>query len=255
MKVGLQGCFSCNYFTEDLSCYAPETVDDIFIDELRSPDAEENKNLGNAPENWDSNEDVRRYIACREKKRSESCGLMFGGGCSAPRHQQQKRARAAIPVVRVNADSDEHILREKLAEFEMVQGIEIADQEVRQPGGGAQRTLDSSDGDLYYGGRSTETRAPTRANRTDWTVSRLNMRPQNCFKRQATRKRRTSLVGQQSLMCLMSTQSKAQERRLIKLALEESLREAAAVTVTTVPPVCARLEGELVQMRNYANRA
>jgi hypothetical protein len=31
-------------------------------------------------------------------------------------------------------------------------------------------------------------------------------------------------------MCLMSTQSKAQERRLIKLALAESLREAAAVT-------------------------
>ena len=167
------------------------------------------------------------------------------GGCSAPRHQQQKRERVASPVARVNADSDEHILREnlrKLAEFEMVQGIKIADHEVRRPGGGPQRTLDSSDGDLYDGGRSTETRAPTRANRTDWTVSQLNMKPQNCL--QATRKRRTSLVGQQSLMCLMSTQSKAQETRLIKLALAESLREAAAVTVTTVR---ARAEGVSVE--------
>jgi len=245
MKVGLHGCFSCNYFTEDLSCYAPEPADDIFIDELRSTDAEENKNLVSASVNWDSNEDVARNTACCEKNKSEPCGLMIGG-CSEPRHQKQKKKRVASPVARLKADSDEHILRETLAEFEMVQGIEIAGQ-VRQPGGGAQRTLDSSDGDLYDGGRSTETRAPTRANRTDWTVNRLNMRPQNCFKRQTTRKRRTSLVGQQSLMCLMSTQSKAQERRLIKLALAESLREAAAVTVTTVSPVCARLEG--VQIR------
>jgi hypothetical protein len=230
MKVGLQAFFSCNYFTEDLSCYAPEPADDIFIDELRSTDTEENKNLGSASENWDSNEDVRRNTACCEKNRSEPCGLMIDG-CSGHRHQQQKRERAASPVARVNADSDEHILREKLrklAQFEMVQGIQIADHEARRPGGGPQRTLDSSDGDLYDGEKSTEARAPTRANRTDWTVSRLNMRPQNCL--QATRKRRTSLVGQQSLMCLMSTQSKAQERRLIKLALAESLREAAAVT-------------------------
>ena len=128
----------------------------------------------------------------------------------------------------------------------MVQGIKIADQEVRgtvrhppaSTGGPPERTLDSSVGNLYDGGRSTETHAPTRANRTDWTVSRLNMRPQHCL--QATRKRRTSLVGQQSLLCLMSTKSKAQETRLIKLALAESLREAAAVTVTTVR---ARAEG------------
>jgi len=236
MKVGLQGCFSCNYFTEDLSCYAPEPANDIFIDDLRSTDAEENKNLSSASENWDSKEHVRRNTLCCEKNRSESCGLMTGG-CSDPRHQKQKRARAARPVARANADSDEHILREKLAESEMVQGIEIADQEVWQPGGGAQRALGSSDGDFYGGGTSTTTRAPTRANRTDWTVNRLNMRPQNCFKRQATRKRRTSLVGQQSLMFLMSTQSKAQERRLIKLALAESLREAASVIITTVSPV------------------
>jgi hypothetical protein len=205
MKVGLQGCFSCNYFTEDLSCYAPEPADDIFIDELRSPDAEENKNLGSASENWDSNEDVRRNTACCEKNRSEPCGREKFG---------------------------------KLAESEMVQGIKIADHEARRAGGGAQRTLDSSDGDLYDGGKSTETRAPTRANQTDWTVSRRNMRPQNCL--QATRKRKTSLVGQQSLMCLMSTQSKAQERRLIKLALAESLREAAAVTATTVSEPASR---------------
>ena len=83
MNVRLQGCFSCNYFTEDLSGYAPEPADDIFFDrgELRSKDAETNKNLGSAPENWDSNED------------------------SAPRLQQQKRARVTSPVARVNADA------------------------------------------------------------------------------------------------------------------------------------------------------
>ena len=108
MKVGLQGFFSCNYFTEDLSCYAPEPADDIFIDELRSTDAEENKNLGSASENWDSNEDVRRNTSFCEENR------------------------------------DEHILREKLrklAEFEMVQGIKIADHEVRRPWGGATKDL------------------------------------------------------------------------------------------------------------------
>ena len=122
MKVGLQGCFSCNYFTEDLSCYAPEPADDIFIDELRSTDAEETKNLGSASEKRDSNEDVRRNTACCEENRSEPCGLMIGG-CCAPRHQQQERERVASPVARVIANSDEHILREKLrklAEFEMV---------------------------------------------------------------------------------------------------------------------------------------
>jgi hypothetical protein len=91
----------------------------------------------------------------------------------------------ASPVARVNADSDKHILREKLDEFEMVQGIKIADQKVRQipvPTGPLQRTF------ICCSGRdSTETRAPTRVNRTDWTVSRLNMRPQRCHKLQATR--------------------------------------------------------------------
>ena len=50
----------------------------------------------------------------------------------------------ASPVARVNADSDEHILREKrrkLAEFEMVQGIKIAKHEVRRPGGGGTKDL------------------------------------------------------------------------------------------------------------------
>jgi len=233
MKVGLQGCFSCNYFTEDLSCYAPEPSDDVFIDEFRSNVGETNENLAIAPEKLDlKQQDVRRNNASGEKNRSEPCVLMLGG-CSANRNQQKKRERMEKKVDSVNADSTEHafISREKLD-----QGIKIADQEVRgtvrhppaPTGGPPERTLDSSVGNLYDSGRSTETRAPTRANRTDWTVSRLNMRPQNCL--QATRKRRTSLVGQQSLMCLMSTQSKAQERRLIKLALAESLREAAAVT-------------------------
>ena len=182
MKVGLQGCFSCNYFTEDLSCYAPEPSDDVFIDEFRSNVGETNRN------------------------------------------QQKKRERLEKKVDSVNADSTEHafISREKLD-----QGIKIADQEVRgtvrhppaPTGGPPERTLDSSVGNLYDSGRSTETRAPTRANRTDWPGS---PRTQNCL--QATRNRRTSLVGQQSLLCLMSTQSKAQETRLIKLALAESLR-------------------------------
>ncbi len=52
-----------------------------------------------------------------------------------------KRARSVRPVARVNAHSDEHILREKLVESEMVQGIEIADQEVWQPGGGGTKDL------------------------------------------------------------------------------------------------------------------
>jgi hypothetical protein len=210
-----------------------------FIDsgELRSKEAETNKNLGSAPENWDSNEDVRRNTEVGEKNRGEQWGLMIGG-FSAPRLQQQKRARVASPVALVNADSDEHILREKLDEFEMVQGIKIADQEVRQIPvsiGPLQRTF------ICCSGSPSETRAPTRANRTDWTVSRLNMRPQHCL--QATRKRRTSLVGQQSLLCSMSTKSKAQETRLIKLALAESLREAAAVIVTTVRPGIADTTG------------
>jgi hypothetical protein len=78
MKVGLQGCFSCNYFTEDLSCYAPEPANDIFID-LRSTDAEENKNLSSASEDWDSKEDVRRNNLCCEKNSSEPYGLMIDG--------------------------------------------------------------------------------------------------------------------------------------------------------------------------------
>ena len=144
MKVGLQGCFFCHYFTEDLSCYASDPSDDVLIDEFRSYVAETNENLASAPENLDSKEDVRRNNASGEKSRSEPCVLMIGG-YRAPRH----------PV------------------------------------------------------RSTESRTPTRSNRTDWTVSR---RSQNCL--QATQKRRTSLVGQQSLLCLMSTQSKAQETRV-----------------------------------------
>jgi hypothetical protein len=224
MKVGLQGCFSCDYFTEDLSCYAPEPSDDVFIDEFRSNVGETNENLAIAPEKLDSKQqDVRRNNARGEKNRSEPCVLMLGG-CSANRNQQKKRERMEKKVDSVNADSTEHafISRESLD-----QGIKIADQKVRgtvrQPpaptgatGGPPERTLDSSVGNLYDSGRSTEIRAPTRANRT---VSR---RSQNCL--QATRKRRTSLVGQQSLLCLMSTQSKAQETRLIKLALAESLR-------------------------------
>jgi hypothetical protein len=43
----------------------------------------------------------------------------------------------------------------------------------------------------------------------------------------------------------MSTKSKAQETRLIKLALSESLSEAAAVTVTTGRPVRAASGGRV----------
>ena len=153
---------------------------------------------------------------------------MMIGDYSANRNQQKKRECMQKKVDSVNADSTKHtfISHEKLTEFEMFQGIKMADQEVRgtvrQPpaptGGPPERTLDSSVGNLYDGGRSTETRAPTRANRTDWTVS---PRAQNCL--QTTRKGRTSLVEQQSLLCSMSTQSKTQETRLVKLALAESL--------------------------------
>jgi hypothetical protein len=224
MKVGLQGFFSCDYFTEDLSCYAPEPSDDVFIDEFRSNVGETNENLAIAPEKLDlKQQDVRRNNASCGKNRSEPCVLMLGG-CSANRTQQKKRERMEKKVDSVNADSTEHafISRESLD-----QGIKIADQEVRgtvrqlpatpgATGGPPERTLDSSVGNLYDSGRSTETRAPTRANRI------VSPRPQNFL--QATRKRRTSLVGQQSLLCLKSTQSKAQETRLIKLALAESLR-------------------------------